>query len=272
MPEHDPVLQTGEDVQLVENVLHDTSVPSDTRRSLVRRASAGLLTAGGTGALLAACGSSKTTSTTSSTPKTTTAPATSSAGEIQTIINTAATAEALAVTYLSAVVKMSSGTPVAKFADVLKAANAEEYDHYKALTSLGAKPLTTKFWAPKAFFGSNLSGVFPTLQVAETLFVNAYLIAITAFAKAGKASLARYAGEICGVEAEHLALARFAGGKLPNDLGFADYSITSIDGIVSALESAGVGFGKQGSKPGEFVRFAPPTSDVVLSVANPSPA
>ncbi len=61
------------------------------------------------------------------------------------IIDTAATAEALAVTYLTAVVKSASGTPVAKFVPVLKAANAEEYDHYKVLRGLGAKPITTKF-------------------------------------------------------------------------------------------------------------------------------
>ena len=265
MSEHASALQTGEDVQIVENVLRDSTVPPDTRRSLLRRASVSVLAAGGTGALLAACGSSSST--------TTSAPASSSGAEIQKIIDAAATAEALAVTYLTAVVKMSSGTPVAEFADVLKAANAEEYDHYKTLTStLGAKPLTTKFWAPKGFFGSNLSGVFPTLELAETLFVNAYLIGITTFAKAGKADLARYASEICGVEAEHLALARYAGGKLPNDLGFADYSITSIGGIVSALEGVGVGFGAQGSKPGEFVSFAPPPADAVMSVINPTPA
>lgn len=92
--------------------------------------------------------------------------------------------------------------------------------------------------------------MFPTLEVAETLFVNAYLTAITTFAKAGKSNLARYASEISGVEAQHLALARFAAGKLPNDLGFTDYSITSIGGIVAALEKAGVGFGKKGSAPG----------------------
>jgi hypothetical protein len=113
--------------------------------------------------------------------------------------------------------------------------------------------------------------VFPTLQVAETLFVNAYLIAITAFAKAGKTDYVRYASEIAGVEAQHLALARYAAGKLPNDLGFADYSITTIDGIATALEKAGVGFGTKGSAPGKFVTFKPPTPDVLTRVNHTSP-
>ena len=120
-------------------------------------------------------------------------------------------------------------------------------------------------------FGPNLSGVFPTLEVAETLFVNAYLIATTTFAKAGKANLARYASEISGVEAQHLALARYAGNKLPNNLGFTDYSITSIDGIVAALEHAGVGFGKQGTAPGKFVSFAPPPPNTVTHVGHTAP-
>jgi len=271
MSEHHRVWQSGEDVQVLENALRDSELPEGTRGTMLKRASVSLLGLSGAGALLAACGSSSNKTTSTSKPATSAAASSGSASEIKQIIDTAATAEALAVTYLSAVIKQSAGTPVAKFAEVLKAANAEEYDHYKALRSLGAKPLTTKFWAPSAFFGSNLSGVFPTLQVAETLFVNAYLIAITTFAQAGKSDLVRYASEIAGVEAQHLALARYAAGKLPNNLGFADYSINSIDGIVAALEKAGVGFGKQGSAPGKFVSFAPPTPDVLTSVTHTSP-
>ncbi len=273
MSEPNSVWETGEDVQTLENALADTPLDSGTRRKLVERASVSLLTMGGAGLLLAACGSSSKQSTTSATTATPAAPTSASGtgAEIKKIIDAAVTAEALAVTYLSAVIKKSAGTPVAKFADVLKAANAEEYDHYKVLTSLGAKPLTTRFWVPKAFFGTNLSGVFPTLEAAETLFVNAYLIGITTFAQAGKADLVRYASEIAGVEAQHLALARLAADKLPNNIAFADYSITSIDGIVAALEKAGVGFGTQSSAPGEFVTFAPPTPDVVTSVSHTSP-
>ncbi len=281
MSDHDPVWQSGEDLQVLENALADSSVAAATRKAMLKRASTSLLAAGGVGALIAACGGSSSSSSssgapaaspTSSTSMSTSGAASSGTGEqIQQIIDTAATAEALAVTYLSAVIKKSPGTQVAKFADVLKAANAEEYDHFKALTKLGAKPITTKFWAPDAFFGPNLSGVFPTLEIAETLFVNAYLIAITAFAKAGKPQLARYASEISGVEAQHLALARFAANKLPNDVGFTDYSITSIGGIVAALEHAGVGFGKQGSTPGKFVTFAPPPPDTVTHVGHSTP-
>ncbi|MGH2926585.1 MAG: hypothetical protein ACRDL8_00080 [Solirubrobacteraceae bacterium] len=279
MSEQDHVWQTAEDIQTLQNALADTQIPAGTRKALLKRASLSMLGVGGLGAILAGCGSgsSTTAGAGSSAPAATSAPSSSSStssatsAQIQKTIDIAATAEALAVTYLSAVIKASAGTPVAKFAKVLKAANAEEYDHYKALRSLGAKPLTTKFWAPDDFFGPKLKGVFPTLQVAETLFVNAYLIAMTTFANAGKPKLVRYAGEIAGVEAQHLALVRFADGKLPNDLGFADYSITSIGGIVGALEKAGVGFGAKGSKPGKFATFSPPSPDVVTHVSHTSP-
>ncbi len=218
--------QSGEDVQLLENVLVATQTPPATRRALIQRACTGLLAAGSGGALLAGCGGSSSGHRATSRAGGTGA---SRREEIATIIDTAITAEALAVTYLSAVIPKAPRTPVEKFAPVLKAANQSEYHHYKALAALGAKPLTTTFWVPDSFFGTNLDGVWATLEVAEALFVNAYLIATTAFAQAGQSAQARYAAEIGAVEAEHLALVRFAGGKMPpNDLGFTSYAVREI--------------------------------------------
>jgi len=191
---------------------------------------------------------------------------------IVSIVNDAVTAEALAVTYLTGLIENAGkiGIPDS-LVPVLKAANAAELDHYKALRSLGAQPLTTKFWAPNAFFASS-QDVFATIEFAETQFINAYLIAITAFAKAGKDSLARYAGEILGTEAEHRALARFAQGKLPNNVGFESYKIHTIGGIVGALEKAGVGFGKEGKKPGAFYHFRTPPHSALAHIENNRPA
>lgn len=253
----------SEDIQRLENVLADTPMPALTRRGLIGKAAAGAATVGALGALGPV-------------------PSAFAHGrhhrrgwdrhEIKAIIDDAVTAEALAVTYLSGLVANAStiGIP-ANLVPVLQAANAAEYDHYQALTSLGAKPLTTKFWAPNAFFASSMD-VFATLEVAETLFVNAYLIAVTAFAKDGKQTLARYAGEILGVEAEHRTLARFAQGKLPNDVGFESFQIHTIGGIVAALEHAGVGFGTQGATPGAFYTFSPPPASAVTQIENNSPA
>lgn len=255
-----------DDLQTVENVLDDTPTSPATRRWLLKRAAAGALGVGVLG-IAAGCGDEKQAGGGTRTTK----PARpASDGAIGTLLDTAITAEALAVTYLSGVIEnLAAQQPVKRFLPVLKAANASEFDHYKALQSLGAKPLTTKFWAPDAIFEPK--NVFPTIEAAETLFVNAYLIGITTFAKAGKADYARYAGEILGTEAEHRALSRFAQGKLPNNLGFEPYEKTAIGDIVAGLEAAGIGFGKAGKKPGKFYEFQQPSATVLGSIESESP-
>lgn len=240
---------TPDDVQVLENVLDDTKTDGMTRRSLIGRAAATAAIVS-VGAPAVALGQSP-------------------GGQVSQIVDTAVTAEALAVTYLTGLIEHASATGVSKFVDVLKAANAAEYDHYKALRSLGAKPITTKFWAPDAFFKPGEP--FKVLELAETLFVDAYLIATTAFVKAGKPDLARYAGEIGGVEAQHLALVRFARNELPNDRAFQSYAVKDIGGIVAALEKAGVGFGKPGAMPGKFYSFAPPPASAAAQINNNSP-
>ncbi|MGH2856042.1 MAG: ferritin-like domain-containing protein [Solirubrobacteraceae bacterium] len=242
-----------DDVQALDNVLADTSVNGVTRRALIGRAAA-------TAAIASAAASAALPGT---------ALAMGSASAVGALIDTAVTAEALAVTYLTGLIENASKTGVTKFVPILKAINAAEYDHYKALKSLGAKPVTTKFWAPDAIFKPG--NVFPTLEAFETLFVDAYLIGVTTFVKAGKADYARYAGEIGGVEAQHLALARFAENKLPNDRSFQSYAIKDLGGIVKAIEKAGIGLGKQGAKPGKFYSFSPPPGSALASITNNSP-
>jgi hypothetical protein len=247
----------ADDVQIVENVLDDVRTPLTTRRWLLQRAAVGAAAFSalpGVASIAAAAGGSGAT-----------------AADVKKTLDVAATAEALAVTYLTAVIGMAKGTDVEKFLPVLKAANAAELDHYKVLTGAGAKPLTLKFWAPSDFFGTGLANVFPTIETAETLFVNAYLIGITTFAKAGKSDLARYGGEILGTEAEHRALARYAQGKLPNNVGFEPYTYKSLDAIVGALQKAGVGFGKKGSKPGAFATFKNPPASALTELQNNTP-
>jgi hypothetical protein len=243
---------TADDVQTIENVLDDVRTPRHTRDALLKRAALGVLAVSSAGALAR------------------TASAVGEVDTVESVVTTAVTAEALAVTYLTGVIEgLGTKEPVSKFLPVLKAANAAEYDHYKVLRSLGAKPLTTKFWAPTAALQPD--GVFPTIEAAETVFVNAYLVGITVFSKAGKHDLARYAGEILGTEAEHRALARFAQGKLPNNRAFESYALKTTAQHVAELEKLGIGFGKQGSKPGKFVTFSPPPASALTMIAGPKP-
>jgi hypothetical protein len=178
----------------------------------------------------------------------------------QTVLTTAVTAEAFAVTFLDEAVKRSGGTPSGKspLIDVLKAAGAAEYDHLVALRSLGAKPLTTTFYIPDVLFGGGGQALFKVIETAEALFINAYLIGITVFGNAKQGKFARYAGEILGVEAEHRALARFAQnaigkntGHVANNRGFEVYHFGQLSQVVGALTAAGVGFGKPTPKGGK---------------------
>lgn len=239
-----------DDVQVLDNVLRDVPVTGMTRRALIGRAAA--------------------TAAAASIAAPATALAGSSSSDVTTLINAAVTAEALAVTYVTGLVENAAKTGVTKFVPVLKAVNASEYDHYKALISLGAKPLTTKFWAPDAIFKPG--NVFPTIEKFETLFVDAYLLAVTTFVAAGKSDYARYAGEIGGVEAQHLALARFAENKLPDDRAFQSYAISDVKGIVAAIEKAGIGLGKPGAGPGKFYSFSPPPASARTAINNNAPA
>ncbi|MGI8429201.1 MAG: ferritin-like domain-containing protein [Solirubrobacteraceae bacterium] len=241
---------TPQDTQTLENVLADTRLPDSTRRHFLGRAAA-------TTAVVVALGPLEQ------------ADAATSTDTPATVLNTAITAEALAVTFLSGLLAGQPAESVAKFVPILQAANQAEFDHYQTLSSLGATALATNFWVPDAFFEP--ANIFPTLEIAETLFVNAYLIGATVFANSASATNARYAAEIAGVEAQHRALVRFAQNKLPNDVAFESYRLHSMSAIVAALKSVGVGFGSRGSKPGKYYPFAPPTSSSLAQIASESP-
>ncbi len=175
------------------------------------------------------------------------------ANDATTILNIAATAEVLA-TIVNAVGAERVHLDAVTKRNVLDAAY-QELDHYNVLVSVGAKPATKKIWVPDAVFGSK-HGLLTALVAGDGIFVNAYLIGVTAFAKGGKDTFARYAAEIMGVESVHRALALQSLGKPGNDLAFAGpYTFTKIEGAVAALQSGGFGFGAKGSKPGKFYEF-----------------
>ncbi|MGH3026671.1 MAG: hypothetical protein ACRDLR_09510, partial [Gaiellaceae bacterium] len=217
---HDTHVGLGHDeLQTLDNVLADTGASGHTRRWLLQRAGAGALAAGAVGAfgpVAQAFGASSRRSL-GETPEVT--------------LNTAVTAEVFANVFLAEAIGRAPGTPSGNepLLTVLKAAGAAEYDHYAALTKLGAKPMTMQIWVPEALFGDGGNALFQNIEVAETLFVNAYLIGVTNFGNAGAADSARYAAEILGTEAEHRVLARTAQGlisgfpEVPNDFGFEQF-------------------------------------------------
>jgi hypothetical protein len=242
VPDTSPSHPSHEHLDVIENVLRDTPTSVETRRGLLRRAAAASAIAGAAG-LMDPLGSAFAASRRHG------------GDSAKTVGTIAVTAEALAVTFLTQVLSRPPADTPANVANVIKAADLEEYRHYRFLRDAGFKPLTTTFYLPDALFGPGVKDVAAVIEVAEELFVNAYLIGITTFAGAGNAKLARYAGEILGVEAEHRALARFVQGKLPNDRAYEAFKFHRMADIVKQLEGAGIGFGKPTRKGGKPYRF-----------------
>lgn len=176
------------------------------------------------------------------------------ANDAQTILNVAATAEVLAT------IVNTVGAEQVTFSDRVtrdnvRAAAREELLHYRFLTANGATPATTRIWIPDALFASE-KALLGGLVAGDQVFVNAYLIGVTAFAQAGQADLARYAAEIMGVEAVHRALALQSLGRLGNDRAYSRYEFTQIEDAVAAVTKLGFGLGQPGKGKGRFYDFA----------------
>lgn len=130
---------------------------------------------------------------------------------ITTIIDIADTAEHLAVTFLTAAIGNSSQLGLNGLVlEIVQAALVEEIYHAQFLEAAGAKPLTDNFSVPDPKMLSDYGTFFGTLEVAESIFIAAYMDAVREFAELGQPTLAKYAYQIGGVEAEHRALARAA--------------------------------------------------------------
>ena len=176
------------------------------------------------------------------------------ANDAQTILNIAATAEVLAT------IVNTVGAEKVDFDDRttrnnVRAAAYEEKLHYEFLTANGAKAATTKIWIPDSLF-RNEKNLLGGLVAGDQVFVNAYLIGVTAFAAGGQADLARYSAEIMGVESVHRALALQSLGKLGNDRAYARYDFTAIEDAVTAITKLGFGLGTAGKGKGRFYEYS----------------
>jgi hypothetical protein len=190
----------------------------------------------------------------------------------------ASTAEALTLTMLTELARRASlqSEVPSSVADIVGGVYAAERDHWLFISKL-YDPSTTKFWIPDAFFGGaddalDLTAVGQGVAAGEHLFVNTYLVGVTACAAAGRPDLARYSAEVAAVESEHRLLGQtLAGVSPPNDLGFAVFEFDRISQIEEALLGAGFGLGEQGGSAGRFYDL--PQEPVVppLSISSNEP-
>jgi ferritin-like protein len=174
---------------------------------------------------------------------------------VREIIDIAVTAEALAVTYLGAVISNAYAGATGLDATVktlLQAARAEEYAHFQLLKNLGAEPQTLTFFVPEASMVTDRTTALETIAAAEQLFINAYLSAIATFSQEGQHTLAVYAASILGTECEHRSLARAAlslngvsGFSPANNWDFEQAPLPSVQAVASELKQLGF-FGPKG--------------------------
>jgi hypothetical protein len=250
-------------LDVIDDALRQGATTTRTRRWLLERAAAGAAGAAAAGLI----------------GRVATASAQSNGSPIRRFGTVAATTEALTVTLLAELLRRvnSPGSMVpADVKGVFEGAYAAEVDHLRWARAHW-HPSTTRFWLPDAFFGGpnntvDLTAVGKALVAGETIFTNFYLIGITTFAQARRATFARYCGELAGVESEHRVLARtLLHPTPPNDLGFAVYALHTPAAIIKALEQAGIGFGTMGAAPGAFYTLAQPVMPPPLKIRSNKP-
>ena len=153
---------------------------------------------------------------------------TSSENSVKNITTVAATAEVLA-TIVNTVGPEKLGSRLdAVTRRNIRAAAQQEKNHYELLTSkaVGGKAATTSIHVPDEVFSSP-EALLTTLAVGDQVFINAYLLANTVFARQGDlmgSKFARYTAEIMAVESVHRALALQSLGKLGNDRVYAKFA------------------------------------------------
>ncbi len=191
------------------------------------------------------------------------------ANSVENIVAVAATAEVLA-TIVNTVGPEKLGNKLDPTTmKNIQAAAQQEKNHYELLVSdaVGGKAVTKTIFVPDSIFESE-ENLLKALVVGDQVFVNAYLLATTVFARQGTLSgskFARYAAEIMAVESVHRALALQSLGRLGNDRVYAKFAQREavpglpttgepgfyiISQAVAQLESVGFGFGKPGSVAG----------------------
>ncbi|QEC48289.1 ferritin-like domain-containing protein [Baekduia soli] len=234
-------------------------LPASSRRGLIKGTAASLAGMGLFG-LMSASAEAKVS--------------TNDANKAENILAVAATAEVLA-TIVNTVGPEKLGSQLdAVTRRNVQAAAQQEKNHYELLTSkaVGGKEVTKTIYVPDEVFASK-ENLLKTLVVGDQVFINAYLLGVTVFARQGTLSgskFARYAAEIMATEAVHRAVALQSLGELGNDRVYAKFAqreevaglpTTGAPGFydimdaVTVLESAGFGFGKPGSKPGTAYNY-----------------
>ena len=138
-----------------------------------------------------------------------------------------------------------------------------EVKHAQALLSAGATSPYKKFYFPKDTFrrlgASNDAGTFlQVMDALETSFVGAYLAAVGEFVTLGRSDLAGVIVQIMGVESEHRMLGHLISGfKTANNLTLQKNPFSSVNDAGKVLHPFVTGQGFAGGTPAMAVLPSP---------------
>lgn len=188
--------------------------------------------------------------------------------DLQTIINTAATAELFATThYLAAINGADDLGLTPEQVAYMKAGFLAEQDHLELLVSLGATPLFNEFYVPANLF-SDLATFAATTEVAETAFTGAYLAAVRIWGQSAETMpFAVTAAQIAAVEETHRVQVRDIGRKLGPNTSYAQYTLRNVTSAVPILLPF-----LDGSGEGFVGPVKPPTADDIAAIRADSEA
>lgn len=200
------------------------------------------------------------------------APATPAATKqaIAAILNVAATAETLAVTFYSQVLSHADKLGLKPATRVnIKATLVEEQLHLLFLNKQGAKSAAKNFSFP---FGADtfkhLEFFLKTQQQLESAFVAAYLAAVKELATLGRPDLAQVAAQLAAIEAEHRVVGRSIGAMLPIDNeAFPPLLLKNVAAAPAFLKGAGFLSPRNGNN---FEFHAVPTTGAGVTITTPT--
>lgn len=212
-----------------------------TRRSFLRKAAFGA--AGVTGVAAVSAGVLSAFPKTAAHAATLTKATSNCTDSVQTILNVAATAEQLAVTFYTNAIANASDLGISgNNLNYLTNALVEEQLHENLLLTAGGKTLTSTFSFP---YGEDtfddINKFVTTLDQLETAFESAYLAAIKEFADQNQSGLAQLAGQIVTIEAEHRVIGRSILNSIhfPNNRAFTPVYVKSVSDAVNVLAAEG---------------------------------
>ena len=162
---------------------------------------------------------------------------------VQTILNVAATAEQLAVTFYTNGISNAKKLGISgNNLNYLTNALVEEQLHENLLLASGGKTLTSTFSFPDgAETFEDINKFVATLDQLETAFESAYIAAIKEFADQNQSALAELAGQIVTIEAEHRVIGRsiLSSIHFPNNRAFTPVYVKSVSDAVNVLSAEG---------------------------------